>query len=73
VLSVVVDAGAGGQGTVGSAVLRWLPFAAGRQALGRQLWSDVDTLGALAGGAVFAAVTLVVLALGWTLVQRRDA
>jgi ABC-2 type transport system permease protein len=73
VLSVLADAGGGGGGTVGSSVLRWLPFAAGRQALGRQLWSDADTVGALAGGAVFGGATLVVVALAWLLVVRRDA
>lgn len=66
----------GGGGTGGSdvdALLRWLPFAAARQALGRQVLADADSIGALAGGGVFALFTLAVLALGCALVSRRDA
>lgn len=53
-------------------VLRWLPFAAARQALG-PLHGTAETLGALAAGAEFTAVTLVVVAGGWLVVRRRDA
>lgn len=53
--------------------LRWLPFTAARQALGRQFLGDVGTIGALAGGLVFAGVTGLLVAGAWLLVQRRDA
>lgn len=61
------------RGTPGSvAAARWMPFAAARQALGRGLAAGPDTIGALAGTAVLAAVTAVVLGLACLLVQRRD-
>jgi ABC-2 type transport system permease protein len=53
--------------------VRWLPFAAARQALGPQVLADVDTIGALAGGLVFTGTVGVVLACGWLLIRWRDA
>ena len=69
---LVVVAETDGSGEVRS-LLRWMPFAAARQALGRQWGVTADSIGALVGGAVFALVTAIVLGLGWLLVQRRDA
>lgn len=70
VLTVIAET----EGSPGArGLVRWLPFAAARQALGRPLGPGPDTIGALAGTAVFAGVTVLVLALAWLLVQRRDA
>lgn len=55
------------------AAVRWLPFTAARQALGRSFAAGPDTIGALAGAAVFGGLTALVLALACTLVLRRDA
>jgi ABC-2 type transport system permease protein len=51
----------------------WLPFAAARQGLGRDLLAGPDTIGALCATAVFAATTACLLALAVLLVARRDA
>jgi hypothetical protein len=55
------------------AALRWMPFAAARQALGRPFHGTADTIGALAGGLTFAGVTALVVAAAWAFVLRRDA
>jgi hypothetical protein len=56
-----------------TAVARWLPFSAARQALLLRWAPDGANLGALVGGLTFALTTAVVVVLGWLLLRRRDA
>jgi hypothetical protein len=72
-IGLAAGAGTGRADAGADAVLRMLPFAAARAALGRAWLPSGDTVGALAGGGVFAGVTLVMLAAAWVLLRRRDA
>lgn len=54
-------------------VVRWLPFSAARQALGRQLGSDGTDLGWQTAASVFAGATLFMVVLALVVLRRRDA
>lgn len=58
--------------SVQSGYSRWLPFRAGQRMVLSQ--GDLsDTLPRIAAGAYFAAWTVAILAIGWWMVDRRDA
>jgi len=54
-------------------VVPWLPFAAARAALGRQLGSADGAVGALPALAAFGAATALLLGVAWLRVRRADA